>query len=478
MMRGALLALVAGVVVAVLLEIVTATPRSIIDFTAFYCAGSVVRDHGDPYRAQPLGACEASVASEGIYDVRGVVMPAPLPPYALAPFAALAGLRYERALMAWRLLLLVAITATIAALRKVARLPWLAIAIALLMIDAIDDVSQGQPVPLVVAAIALAAWALSRGADRWAGVAACITMFEPHVGLPVCLSLYLYRPAARASLLCGSIVAAALSVIMLPASTSVEYVTRVLPQHAASEIPWFFQYSLTNALYSLGVSGEASLILGSLSYVAMLSIALIIAPRAAARLDEPGLLVALPAALVIFGGTYIHLSQIALAIPAALLLAGRAPGVLARVAGVACVLLTVPGIQFGFDSFSMVWIAAGIAGVLTALLLRPPLVVAAIAAVAVLAGGFALHGMHPVRVRAQHAPTMSALGAGALADESWTRFVRAEDPGLREHQFELLAKAPTWAGLGLLCGASALSAFAGVRGKTKAEAALPDPCRG
>ncbi|TAN04148.1 MAG: DUF2029 domain-containing protein [Rhodanobacteraceae bacterium] len=476
MMRRVLLALVAGVVIAVLLEMVTVTPRSIIDFTAFYCAGRVVRDHGDPYRAQPLGACEAKLGSEGIYGVRGVVMPAPLPPYALAPFVALASLPYQRALVVWRLFLIVAVIVTIAALREAARLPWFTVAIALLMIDLVDDVLPGQPVPIVVAAIALGAWALARDADRLAGVVACVTMLEPHIGLPACLSLYLYRPAARPPIICGVPIAAALSVVMVPASTSIEYFTQVLPQHAASEIPWYWQYSLTQALHVFGASDQVSLVAGSLSYLAMLLVALVVTPRAALRLGAPSLLIALPAAATVFGGTFIHLAQVVAAIPAALILAGRAPGTVSRLSGVACVLLTVPGIQFG--SSSIAFIAAGVVGVLTALLLRPPPVVAAIVTVSVLAGGLVFHGMHPINVRTGHAPTMSSVSADALAEESWSRFVRAEDSGLREHQLELLAKFPTWAGLGLLCGAAALSTFAGARGKAKPEAALPDPCRG
>ncbi|TAM76120.1 DUF2029 domain-containing protein [bacterium] len=476
MIRRVLLALVAGIVVAVLLEMVTVTPRSIIDFTAFYCAGQVIRDQGDPYRAQPLGACEAKLGSEGIYGVRGVVMPAPLPPYALAPFAALASLPYGRALVIWRLLLLAAITATIVALRKVAKLSWPTVALALLIIDVLMNIPPGQPMPIVVAATAIGAWALTRGSDRLAGAVTCLTMVEPHIGLPACLSLYLYRPAARASLLWGSMIAAALSVIVMPASANIEYLTKVLPHHAASEIPWFLQVSLTHVLYVLGASDQASLAAGSVSYVAMLSFAMLTAPRAATSLGVPGLLIALPAAAAVLGGTFIHLTQVAAAIPAALILAGREETSISRLGGAACVLLVLPGLWVGIPG--IVFIAAGVAALLTALLLRPPRVVSTAIAIAVLAGGLALHGLHPIKTEAGRGLAVTPARASALAEDSWGRFVRAEDPGIPEHRLELLAAVPTWAGLGLLCGAAALGAFAGVRGKAKAEAAIPDPCGG
>src|SRR5579884_1561266 len=56
------------------------------DFTAFYCAGSVVRAHADPYLVEPLRGCE-----RGLDEFPGApawhVVPAPFPGYVLAIFA-------------------------------------------------------------------------------------------------------------------------------------------------------------------------------------------------------------------------------------------------------------------------------------------------------------------------------------------------------------------------------------------------------
>ncbi|TAM62136.1 DUF2029 domain-containing protein [bacterium] len=476
MIRRLLLAVAMGVAVAVLLELATVSGRSMIDFTAFYCAGQTIQDHGDPYRAQPLGACEARRGDEGIFRVRHVVMPAPLPPYALAPFAELARLPYERALAVWRVLLIAGILATIVALRKAAELPWPVVALALLTTDVVAGVLPGQPVPLVVAAIGIGAWALGRGDDRLAGAAACVTMLEPHLGLPVCLTLFLCRPRARAVIAGGAVAASVLAVTIMPLSMNLEFLTQVLPKHAATEIPWFGQYSLTHALFVLGASDHFALTAGLLSYVAMFLFAVIVTPRAARCLGAPGLLVALPPAAVVLGGTYIHLPQMAAAVPAALILAGRAKGTVSGLGKAAVVLLTVPGILFG--ATGVAFVAAGIALLLTVLLFRPLPVVSTAVAATVLSIGMTLHGLHPVKRTPGQWSVAAAARADELADDSWGRFVREEDPGLKEHRLELLAALPTWAGLGLLCGAAALGACAGARSQQRSETALPDPCRG
>ena len=52
------------------------------DFTAFYCAGKVVDAHADPYRVEPLRACERA-AYETPSAPAWEVTPAPFPGYVL-----------------------------------------------------------------------------------------------------------------------------------------------------------------------------------------------------------------------------------------------------------------------------------------------------------------------------------------------------------------------------------------------------------
>ncbi|HEY4440155.1 MAG TPA: hypothetical protein VGN14_06840, partial [Candidatus Elarobacter sp.] len=63
------------VVVFALLPAVPTQLRA-LDFAAFYCGGQVLRDHGDPYRAGPLGECERALARNGPIGA-GAILPAP-----------------------------------------------------------------------------------------------------------------------------------------------------------------------------------------------------------------------------------------------------------------------------------------------------------------------------------------------------------------------------------------------------------------
>lgn len=66
------------------------------DFRAFYCGGHVLMMGSDPYRVQPLLACENTVVAG---SESGVAIPAPLPGYALATFALFALLPYTVAIL-------------------------------------------------------------------------------------------------------------------------------------------------------------------------------------------------------------------------------------------------------------------------------------------------------------------------------------------------------------------------------------------
>jgi hypothetical protein len=76
-------------------------------------------------------------------------------------------------------------------------------------------------------------------------------------------------------------------------------------------------------LHALGVSSNAALLAGSLSYPVMLIVGLLLAKRWAAELRSPELVVLVPTAAVLIGGVFIHDIQMAAALPAALVIADR-----------------------------------------------------------------------------------------------------------------------------------------------------------
>ena len=80
----------------------------LIDFRAFYCAGAALDAGADPYRAEPLRSCEVAAWEAFPAGYPEVAVPAPLPGYALTPFALLARLPYGVAAALWECALVAA----------------------------------------------------------------------------------------------------------------------------------------------------------------------------------------------------------------------------------------------------------------------------------------------------------------------------------------------------------------------------------
>src|ERR1700688_3993719 len=100
------------------------------DYRAFACAGAIVGTGGDPYRAEPVRTCEHRRGLlAGRSDLTLLAVPAPLPGYALAPFALLGRLPDGLGAALWLLVSLlaggIAAQALIVIARVRARIVWL-----------------------------------------------------------------------------------------------------------------------------------------------------------------------------------------------------------------------------------------------------------------------------------------------------------------------------------------------------------------
>src|SRR6202030_2260972 len=143
-------------------------------------------------------ACERAPRAAWLNrGIPNLAAPAPLPPYALAPFRVLAYLPYEAAALAWGLIVLAAFGLTIWALRSVTHLPLIGLIAAFALVDGLAGWTLGQVAPLAVAAIALAVYFTGAGRYRAAAVAVAFAMIEPHVALPAALALFAWRPQTR-----------------------------------------------------------------------------------------------------------------------------------------------------------------------------------------------------------------------------------------------------------------------------------------
>jgi uncharacterized membrane protein YhaH (DUF805 family) len=118
-------------------------------------------------------------------------------------------------------------------------------------------------------------------------------------------------------------------------------VLRDLPLQAAAQVAYPEQFSLAHALSYAGLPARAALAAGALSTLVLLVLSVGLAWRLRER--NAAFAVYLPAAGALIGGTYVHLTQIALAVPAALLTFRAADSARVRaLAASALVLLAVP----------------------------------------------------------------------------------------------------------------------------------------
>jgi hypothetical protein len=422
---------------------------SLFDFRAFYCAGRAVVQQRDPYLTEPLRACWN--ASKGFPPGYGVAfaVPVPLPGFALAPFALLALLPFPAAATLWVLMLLGSFVATVVLLARLCEARPETIFAALFLSEGLRSVFLGQTVPVVCAATVAAAFLLARGRERAAALAGALTLFEPHLGVPVCLALFIARPRARLPLAACGLGFALLSLAVLGVAANLEYFRDVLPAHALSEIANEEQYSLSYVAHAAGLGERAAGALGTLSYVVMLVAGIAAGRIAAARTGAPALLVLVPPAFAVLGGPFVHVQQLAIAVPAALVLAGtRLP--LARACRAAVFLLAIPWGALALVGLNLP-VVCGVAFVLARELFELSVARAALAGAALGAVALALVGSlgeHPVPPLGP----VDSRDALALAETGWRKFI--EDDYRSSPLQNDLAKLPGWSGLLLIVLAS------------------------
>ncbi|MBV8197351.1 MAG: hypothetical protein JO263_04400, partial [Candidatus Eremiobacteraeota bacterium] len=354
MMRGRSVMALAAVVVIALLAVAAlrdlarlgpgAPWRQLYDFADFYCAGEALDRHFDPYRYEPLHRCEHTVnQSEAYRSDPARAVPAPLPPYDFPPLMVLARLSYANA-RTLDALAIVAATVLCIALLATLDIPLELAAAALIFPAGYVLLAAGQVVPFAFAALVGCGVALRRRHDMLAGALAALTLVEPHLGLPVWLATLVWLPRCRLAAATTAAALGCIGVAVVGAAASVEYVTRVLPAQAAAEHAYAYQYSFTYLLATLGMPPTWALLLGDASYAVMLAVAVWASGRVAAKLRRPEMFAFVPAACSVIGGPYVHMVDLTLAIPAALVLATALSGRAKATATVALALLTIPWI--------------------------------------------------------------------------------------------------------------------------------------
>jgi len=413
--------------------------RQLYDFADFYCAGAALDRGEDPYRYEPLHRCEHSVNNSAAFrDDPQRVIPAPLPPYDFLPWMLAARSSFPVARTVAALAIVAAVVAAVAGLWLLA-IPLDVAALALVLPAGYVLLNAGQVVPFALVALVFCGVALARRRDALAGVLAACTLIEPHLGLPVCAAILVWVPRSRLSLIVSGAVLAGISLVLVGVAGAAEYVTRVLPGQAAAEIGYAYQFSFAYLLRALGTPAAPALLAGEISYLAMLALGVWLGGSVAARLARAELVAYLPAACSLIGGVYVHMVDLAFAIPAALVLATSLGGRARSVAAIALCLLAVPWIVVWTTKKLFLAALVVVAALLWRLRVEPRLATAAFAAIAV-----AIYLLELAPPAPLVAVTPGTYSGADLAQRAWSAYV--QQLGAPSWTW-LVAKLPVWSAL-------------------------------
>jgi hypothetical protein len=421
------------------------------DFHAFYCGGFTLAHGQNPYAAAPLMRCESMPQPMGLYaTIPGLAVPAPFPGYVLALFAPFSFLPYPAAAVLWlALILFISVLAAIALADLTAR-PLLAVIAVFVTTFALIIFPLGQLTGIVLYALVAAAAALRKGKIAIAVTCLCFAALSPHVALGAFLAIFLWIKESRAAVLIAVFVLAVVDIAASGPQRALTYLTIVLPAHAGAEAGGALQYSLTWLVHAGGASRSVALRFGEACYIVMVCFGVVIAGMLARRFNDRAFVLLIPPAFALTGGTFVHLQEITLALPAALLLYSAAEQhgqrTTCTMAAVSLVLIAVPWLWVMDQPWIIVLISAVVFGIARGILwldatrsLRASLGALGICACVMIIGA---------RYGTQIIPKAVSAHAGALAQESWAQFV-VNGSGITL----TAAKAPTWIGLLLLAAA-------------------------
>jgi hypothetical protein len=264
-------------------------------------------------------------------------------------------------------------------------------------------------------------------------------MIEPHLGVPIAGAVFLWGGGFRVIAIATSVSLGAISLAVMPAPWILDYLLRVLPAHALSEANNQDQFGSLYAAHVLGVPVSTSLVIAKLNYVAMLVAGVAVAPFAS-RAFGKGMIAFAPVTFVLLGGPFLHVTQVAAALPAALLVAGRSPSRAAR-AGIA--LLTIPWLNFVTNVTILPLAASALFVVLKRMCKLGRVSSIAFTSVAILveiAGALIIaHGPHP------RPPRYGVVGPMSLPEVTWKAVI---DTQQHSHvALALVAKLPSLIGI-------------------------------
>jgi hypothetical protein len=316
--------------------------RQQIDLRVLYCAGRAALAGANPYALEPIRTCEHLYTTRLLERSPHLTLPFTLPGYDLPLVDVLARLPLDTASSLFTIMCVLTLGVSIVLVARATGVGFAFAAAALLLSIGFPTLPVGQLATFELVTLAATGWALAARRERWAGVFAASTLFEPHIGGFVVIAVAVLVPRARVALAVACVGLVVLAFSWSSPAQQLAYVTVFLPGQALGDLHSPQQYGLSYALTLLGVPDGAALLAGSVWTVLMLVVSIPIARACAAR-GQRAAIAFVPAACAVIGGTYMHVTQEALAVPAALALLRVAPNRTATaLAATSVVLLAVP----------------------------------------------------------------------------------------------------------------------------------------
>ncbi|MBV9272208.1 MAG: hypothetical protein JO165_14025, partial [Candidatus Eremiobacteraeota bacterium] len=294
------------------------------DFHAFWCAGSVLLAHGNPYAQAPLYRCEAVVQPLRMASATdGIAVPVPYPGYVLAVFTAFALLPFPVAAFAWLALSVAAAFWTARILTRyigISVVPAFLVVVALLGLVVLP---YGETAAVGMFALVCTTQTMQRGRWNAATLSCAVLAILPQVALPVWIAAAMYRPQIRLRLLCAAVCLALLDLLCGGTRVAMEYFGSVLPAHAMSEAARTSQYGVV-WFFTLFAPQHRAATLADAVYFCAVALVLVSLRRFA---EDTVKIVVMPALAAVAAAPFVHFSEIVMIVPALAILLRREDGV-------------------------------------------------------------------------------------------------------------------------------------------------------
>ena len=203
--------------------------RLIGSFSDFYCAGMALDRGQSPYRYEPLHTCEHRLDAAPLIRANpALVIPAPQPPYDFPPFMLLARWSFPFSATLYAIAIALAMLVCALAFTRMG-IPFDLALVAFAIPAGYQEMAAGQVVPFALLALVLCGAALAAGRDALAGALAALVAIE-QFGAPVALTMLLYVPRARWSLIVTAIAMGAAGLWAVGPQGFAGYFLSVLPR--------------------------------------------------------------------------------------------------------------------------------------------------------------------------------------------------------------------------------------------------------